>query len=73
MFLKDEEGHDGPEMQFVWSVTGISFFAGVVFGAYSHGSREAIQSNKYFLDFLLEKPLEFWLEIPYTNKKFKNG
>ena len=42
MFLKDEEGHDGPEMQFVWSVTGISFFAGVVFGAYSHGSREAI-------------------------------
>lgn len=40
MFLKDEEGHDGPEMQFVWSVTGISFFAGVVFGAYSHGSRD---------------------------------
>ena len=21
----------------------------------------------------LEKPLEFWLKIPYTNKKFKNG
>ena len=22
---------------------------------------------------MLEKPLEFWLEIPYTKKKFKNG
>ena len=21
----------------------------------------------------LEKPLEFWLDIPYTKKKFKNG
>ena len=24
-------------------------------------------------NFWLEKPLEFWLEIPYTNKKLKNG
>ena len=23
--------------------------------------------------FWLEKPLEFWLEIPYTKKMFKNG
>ena len=24
-------------------------------------------------DFWLEKPLEFWLEIPNTEKRFKNG
>ena len=27
--------------------------------------------EKKWLEFWLEKPLEFWPEIPYTNKKFK--
>ena len=29
--------------------------------------------EKIWLEFRLEKPLEFWLEIPYTKKMFKNG
>ena len=29
--------------------------------------------EKCWLEFRLEKPLEFWLEIPYTKKKLKNG
>ena len=29
--------------------------------------------GKFWLEFRLEKPLEFWLEIPYTKKMFKNG
>ena len=33
----------------------------------------AIQQKFFWLEFRLEKPLEFWLEIPYTKKKFKNG
>ena len=32
-------------------------------------SWEAIQYKKFWL----EKSLEFWLEIPYTKKMFKNG
>ena len=27
----------------------------------------------FWLEFWLEKSLEFWLEIPYTEKVFKNG
>ena len=29
--------------------------------------------EKFRLEFWLEKSLEFWLEIPYTMKMFKNG
>ena len=29
--------------------------------------------EKIWLEFRLEKPLEFWLEIPYSMKLFKNG
>ena len=29
--------------------------------------------EKVWLEFRLEKPLEFWLEIPFTKKTFKNG
>ena len=28
--------------------------------------------EKFWLEFWLEKLLEFWLEIPYTKKMFKN-
>ena len=28
--------------------------------------------DNFWLEFLLEDPLEFWLEIPYTKKKFRN-
>ena len=28
--------------------------------------------DKFQLECQLEKSLEFWLEIPYTEKKFKN-
>ena len=35
-------------------------------------NRVAIQKEIFCLVFYLEKPLEFWLEIPYTNQKFKN-
>ena len=29
--------------------------------------------EKFWLEFLLEKSLEFWLEYPDTKKMFKNG
>ena len=29
--------------------------------------------EKCWLEFWLEKPLEFWLQIPCTKKMFKNG
>ena len=29
--------------------------------------------EKFWLEFRLEKLLEFWLEIPHTKKMFKNG
>ena len=29
--------------------------------------------EKIWFEFRLEKPLEFWLEIPYTKKTFKDG
>ena len=29
--------------------------------------------ENFWLEFRLEKPLEFWLEITYTKKKLKNG
>ena len=29
--------------------------------------------DKFWLEFLLEIPFEFWLEIPSTKKMFKNG
>ena len=31
----------------------------------------AFQTEKFW--FRLEKPLEFWLEIPYTKKTLKDG
>ena len=30
-------------------------------------------NRKIWLEFRLEKQLEFWLPIPYTKKTFKNG
>ena len=30
-------------------------------------------TEKFWLEFRLEKSLEFWLEIPYTKEMFKNG
>ena len=32
-----------------------------------------ISIGKFWLECQIEKSLEFWVEIPYTNKKFKNG
>ena len=29
--------------------------------------------GKFWFEFWLEKPLEFWLEIPYSKKMFKIG
>ena len=29
--------------------------------------------ENFWLQFRVEKPLEFWLEIPYTKKTLKNG
>ena len=32
----------------------------------------AIQHDIFWLEFYIGKPLEFWLEIPYTKKKINN-
>ena len=44
------------------------------------GRRKGIEARlgpnsmeKFSLEFRLEKSLEFWLEIPYNKKLFKNG
>ena len=38
-----------------------------------NGAEEGIQYKKYWLEFRLEKLLEFCLEVPHTKKMFKNG
>ena len=55
-----------------------SLHADVVHEALERGQPDVdeLGSNsieKFWLEFWPEKSLEFWLEIPYTKKKFKNG
>ena len=49
----------------MFSFTGV--FDGLLYRPQGPNSIE-----KLYLEFRLEKPLEFWLEIPYTKKKLKN-
>ena len=46
MFLTNEEGKSGPELQFVSQVMVASMMSGMAYGAFTHGSRGAIQCVK---------------------------
>ena len=55
-------------------------FVGPVVGVHSHVVGQGIlvrlgtdSIEKFWIEFWLEKPLEFWLEVACTKKMFKNG